>query len=249
MIQDNKNPIGVFDSGYGGLSILKSFHARLPTQPFIYLGDHDNAPYGPRPKQGLFDLTTRNIGWLFRQNCKLVILACNTASSILRSIQHEWLPRFYPEHRVLGVVVPTIEMVTGVAWDFPATVESAPLVTVGVFATEATKEDLNKAVKEYVEKLRAQLGGGWPDYILLGCTHYALIDDIFRAALNPAVSLINQPDCITSSLENYLTRHPYYRGKAAGTETLLFTTGEENKVNKNGHNFLFNNAKFTTVKV
>src|SRR6185369_5667631 len=97
-------PIGVFDSGYGGLSILKVLQQRLPTQPFIYLGDHENAPYGPRSKDELYDLTTRNIDWLFKQECKLVMLACNTASSILRTIQHEWLQQLYPDNRVLGVV-------------------------------------------------------------------------------------------------------------------------------------------------
>jgi glutamate racemase len=282
----SEQPIGVFDSGYGGLSILKAFTARLPTQNFLYLGDHRNAPYGHQSQAELYRLTTTNIDWLFKQNCKLVILACNTASSILRTIQHEWLPRFYPDHRVLGVVVPTIERVTGMAWDFPAAAQAiAPSASIGIFATEATvtsqvypleihkraphihvvqqacpslvpmieanapQADIAKVVQHYVAELRAQLNGALPDYVILGCTHYALIEDFFRAALTPFVQLIDQPDYVASRLEDYLKRHAYFRSETSHPAALLFTTGDEKTVNKNGRAFLSGSAQFKTVKM
>lgn len=282
----NKNPIGVFDSGYGGLSILKALQQHLPTQPFIYLGDHQNAPYGSRSKDELYDLTTRNIDWLFHQGCELVILACNTASSVLRRIQHEALPSHHPGKRVLGIVIPTIEKITGVAWNLPALSENlVSKSTIGVFATAATVQsqvyplEIHKRaphirvvqqacpsltsliengaptkvimhdVRMYVEELHAQMNGSLPDYILLGCTHYALIKDLFRAALGENVKLINQAECVVTSFENYLERHPIYRSNVTPLSPHLFTTGNADLVNKNGHYFLFNNARFTTIKI
>lgn len=109
--------IGVFDSGSGGLTILETLHERLPRQDFLYLGDHANAPYGHRSNDQIVAMTRAGIEILFRAGCRLVILACNTAAAIaLRTLQQDWLPRAYPDRRILGVLVPMVEALTGVPW-------------------------------------------------------------------------------------------------------------------------------------
>lgn len=109
--------IGVFDSGHGGLTILHALVRRLPHQHFLYLGDHAHAPYGTRPVEEIYALTVGNVDHLLRMGCRLVILACNTASAVsLRRLQQTWLPHAYPDRRVLGVLVPTVEAITEVPW-------------------------------------------------------------------------------------------------------------------------------------
>jgi len=142
--------IGVFDSGHGGLTILDELSAALPRQTFVYLGDHAHAPYGSRSGAEIYELTRRSVERLFEMGCRLVILACNTASAIaLRKLQQEWLATHWPDHRILGVVVPTIEAITAVTWlkrhahlpDRVGHVERTairPARVVGVFATPAT---------------------------------------------------------------------------------------------------------------
>lgn len=134
--------IGVFDSGHGGLTILQALARRLPDRHFVYLGDHANAPYGDRSAEEVYDLTVAASQRLFDMGCRLVILACNTASMSLRRIQQNWLAQTHPDHRVLGVVVPMIEVLTGLPWlADPATTPSPrPRATVAVFATRRTVE-------------------------------------------------------------------------------------------------------------
>lgn len=277
------NPIGVFDSGYGGLSILKALRAQLPQQDFLYLGDHANAPYGSRIKEDLFDLTTRNVAWLFSQDCHLVLLACNTASALLRSLQRTWQQPRFPKRRVLGVVVPTIEKITGVTWDHPTPVITQGKMTVGIFGTEATVKsevypleihkrapnihvvqqacpslttlieqgsdphDIERAVKNYVAQLMGQMNNQAPAYIILGCTHYALVEDMFRRALPEHVEIINQAECVARSLADYLKRHPEFCGQNPQGSAQLFTTGDAATVNKNGVSFLAGGQIFQTI--
>jgi glutamate racemase len=109
--------IGVFDSGSGGVTILKALRAQLPDQDFLYFGDHGNAPYGHRSNQQIVDFTKAGVEYLMSRGCRLVILACNTAAAIaLREIQQNWLPQTYPQNRVLGVLVPMVEAITGIPW-------------------------------------------------------------------------------------------------------------------------------------
>ncbi|MEE8272950.1 MAG: aspartate/glutamate racemase family protein [Alphaproteobacteria bacterium] len=133
--------IGVFDSGHGGLTVLRTLVRRLPRQAFVYLGDHANAPYGGREPDTIYRLTVANVERLFLQGCRLVLLACNTASAVaLRRLQQEWLPGAYPDRRVLGVLVPMVEAITAVPWRVktpPANGDGAPTV-VGIFATRRT---------------------------------------------------------------------------------------------------------------
>lgn len=144
--------IGVFDSGHGGLTVLRSFVDQLPAESFIYFGDHAAAPYGPRPSAEIVDLTRQAVDHLFIQGCRLVVLACNTASAVsLRSLQQDWLPKAWPGRRILGVLVPTVEAITNVPWHIqrvPLLAEQRPR-TVGIFATQRTVDS-----NAYVEEVR-----------------------------------------------------------------------------------------------
>ncbi|MBP6019828.1 MAG: glutamate racemase [Burkholderiaceae bacterium] len=133
--------IGVFDSGSGGLTVLKELRATLPDQHFVYYGDHGNAPYGDRDADAIYELTLSSLTRLFALGCSLVVVACNTAAATgLRRLQQTWLPTHFPDKRVIGVVVPMVEAMTGVPWSttHAATKPSFASKTVAVFATEYT---------------------------------------------------------------------------------------------------------------
>lgn len=133
--------IGVFDSGHGGLTVLRTLHATLPTHDFLYLGDHADAPYGDRPPEEIYQLTLAGVSRLFDRGAGLVILACNTASAVaLRRLQQTWLDQAWPGRRVLGVLVPMVEAVTGQPWmaDIAASRQAGEPRTVGIFATSRT---------------------------------------------------------------------------------------------------------------
>lgn len=131
--------IGVFDSGYGGLTILKELVRAFSARSFVYLGDNKRAPYGSLPAEIIYEYTKQGVEFLFAQGCNLVILACNTASAVaLRKLQQEWLPHTYPLKRILGIIVPTIEQITGTAWADDAPNHTPPYKTIGILATEKT---------------------------------------------------------------------------------------------------------------
>lgn len=137
--------IGVFDSGHGGLTVLTAFARRFPDLRFVYLGDHGNAPYGAHDGPAILELTRAGVERLFQAGCRLVILACNSATAVaIRGIQQDWLPHHYPDRRVLGVVVPVVEAITGVPWlyDHSWAKEPRPPATVGVFGTVHTVRSL-----------------------------------------------------------------------------------------------------------
>jgi len=135
------SPIGVMDSGFGGLTVLKALVRAAPTRPFVFLGDHAHAPFGPRDFDDIKRLTIRGVETLFDQGCRLVVLACNTQAAVaLRHIQQTWLPTHAEGRNVLGVLVPVVEAITRVPWvmDAPFPDRVAEPRTVGVFATKAT---------------------------------------------------------------------------------------------------------------
>jgi glutamate racemase len=258
--------IGVFDSGHGGLTILDALHRRLPRQGFIYLGDHGNAPYGLRAPDEIYDLTRQGVADLFGLGCTLVILACNTAAAVaLRRLQQEWLPKHFPHHRCLGVLVPMIEEIAHNPWHAEASESDWARVpeTLGVFATRATvasgayvhevqkraprvrifqqacpdlaglieagaeESVLGPMVDRYVGELLAQAGGDTLDSVVLGCTHYPLVEHLFRAALPENTRILSQPQRTAESLTAYLFRHPEM--KRFGTlpaELRAYTTGD-----------------------
>ncbi|MDY0881986.1 aspartate/glutamate racemase family protein [Dongia soli] len=281
--------IGVFDSGHGGLTILRGLVDRLPRQRFIYLGDHAHAPYGSRPAKEIVDLTRMNATRLFDLGCRLVILACNTAAAVaLRELQRDWLPQAYPNHRLLGVLVPMVEAIARTSWysDVPdrSVIEDGSAgETVAVFATTATvaagsyvtevkkraartrviqracpelagliEQDAgDAAIAPIVEShVAALLGtaGSVPEKAVLGCTHYPLIQHLFRAALPAQTEILSQPRRVAESLTAYLWRHPDYRQfEMEPPAPLCFTSGDPNRVSMLASRFFGGHLRFQSL--
>ena len=257
--------IGVFDSGFGGLTVHRALIEALPERDFVYLGDHRNAPYGTRPPIDVLNLTCAGLDRLFGEGCTLVILACNTASVVaLRWIQQQWLPARRREDGVprnaIGIVVPTIEAATGLGWhEDAATAEKAKRSsTIAVFATRRTVEtgcypieirkrrpditvvqqacpelaglieqgapraDIRVLVEQYVGELRQAIDTT-PDCVILGCTHYPLVADLFARTLPCGLPIIHQPEATARALKFYLDRHPEYGAGNAGRRMFLST--------------------------
>ncbi len=255
--------IGVFDSGSGGVTILDALHKRLPDQDFLYLGDHANAPYGHRSNEQIVNLTRAGVDTLMQEGCSLVVLACNTAAAIaLRTLQQHWLPQAYPNARILGVLVPMVEALTGVPWSQQhPNDETHPARNITLFATQKTVESgafkdeigkraphltlTGKACPGLVDAIEGGAGpmpisgliNGYvqeiqhsqPDAVILGCTHFPLVEKYFRQALGPKVSIFSQPEIVANSLADYLIRHPKFKVDGSGTVRLL-TTGSPNDV-------------------
>ena len=257
--------IGVFDSGFGGLTVHRALIEALPERDFVYLGDNRNAPYGVRPPIDVLNLTCAALERLFAEGCTLAVIACNTASTVaLRWIQQQWLPVRRRDdgiaRNVIGIVVPTIEAATGIGWDEDgiAVHPTRQSSTIAVFATRRTVEtdcyrveigkrrpdiavvqqacpelagsierglprhQLRALVDRYVSELLSKLGRA-PECVILGCTHYPLVADLFAAALPSGVRMIHQPDATARALKAYLGRHPEYDGSHTGQRTFLST--------------------------
>lgn len=238
--------IGVFDSGHGGLTVLNALVARFPEHSFVYLGDHAQAPYGLREPAEILARTQMSVDWLFQRGCRLVLLACNTASAVaLRPLQQDWLTTQAPERRVLGVLVPLVEALSGVSWqDEASDRRSGPARTVGLLATPNTVESqcfprevqlrapeikviqqacpalvprieagtdrarLDGLVRGYLQALLQKAVPQRLDSVVLACTHYQLVADLFANALPPEIRLVRQPELVAESLARYLKRHP-----------------------------------------
>lgn len=226
-------PIGVFDSGYGGLTILEQVRRGLPQYDYLYLGDNARAPYGTRSFEIVYEFTKQAVLHLFDQGCSLVILACNTASAkALRSIQQNDLPRIAPDRRVLGVIRPTVEALAELTRTghigvlaTPGTIQSrsyemeikkmylgyevygqaCPMWVPLVENNEAQGPGADYFVKKYIDELLAQSPA--IDTVVLGCTHYPLLLDKIRRYLPPSVSVVVQGPLVTDRLADYLHRH------------------------------------------
>jgi glutamate racemase len=227
-------PIGVFDSGYGGLTVLKEIKARLPQYDYIYLGDNARAPYGGRSFETIYQYTLQCTEWFFKQGCPLVILACNTASAkALRSIQQINLPKIDPDKRVLGVIRPTSEIIgqytrsgkvgvlgtagTVQSLSYPIEIEKFfPAITVYQQACPLwvplieNNEYLNEGADYFIKKYLRQLLSQSPqiDTLLLACTHYPLLIDKIKQFIPSGITVLSQGEIVADSLLNYLERHP-----------------------------------------
>ncbi len=243
--------IGVFDSGYGGLTVLKSLVDRLPQYDYIYLGDNARAPYGTRSFETVYQYTLESVEWLFNKGCPLVILACNTASAkALRSIQQQDLPHMEPGRRVLGVIRPTTEVIG----NYSSSGEIGILATPGTVSSESYPIEIEKFfpglkvfqqacpiwvpliennehltdgayyfVKKCVRSLLDQ--SAHIDTILLACTHYPLLQDKIAMAAGPGVRIVSQGEIVALSLEDYLKRHPDMEEKLGkGGSRAFYTT-------------------------
>jgi glutamate racemase len=262
--------IGVFDSGLGGLTVLRALVDRFPDKPFLYLGDHANVPYGNRSSAEVIDLTRGSVEALFSQGCKLVLLGCNTATAVAaRHLQQMWLPSSpWRGHNVLGIVAPTVEAATQTPWavsspQYPQkyntdliavfgttrTINSdaypeeirkrCPRVTVvqqicsqlaGAIEDEAPEAELERLVVEGVHGVIAQTNGMPPHRAILGCTHFPLVEHLFRRHLPPFTRILSQPEVVADSLEDYLARHPHYIAGDRGHSVTLLTTGDHAEI-------------------
>ncbi len=258
-------PIGVFDSGYGGLTVLRSIQALMPEYDYIYLGDNARAPYGTRSFELVYDFTLQAVRRLFRMGCHLVILACNTASAkALRTIQQRDLPLIDAERRVLGVIRPTAESVGDITRsrhigimatpgtvrsqtyeieirklhpDIHVTGKACPLWVPLIENGEYDTPGADYFVRKYVDELLAC--DPLIDTIILGCTHYPLLLDKIRHFTPPHIRLISQGDYVAHSLRDYLCRHSDMEARI-GREghTRYFTTSHPDLFDENATVFL-----------
>ena len=245
-----KAPIGVFDSGYGGLTVLKEIVKQLPGYDYIYLGDNARAPYGSRSFETVYEYTLECVKHLFAMGCPLVIIACNTASAkALRTIQQKDLPQIAPEKRVLGVIRPTTEIVgkhsktghigvlgtsgTVASNSYPIEIgkfypgmtveqEACPMWVPLVENHEADSDGADFFVAKYLDELL--LKDPQIDTIILGCTHYPLLISKIRKHLPAGITLLSQGDIVAESLRDYLQRHPEIAGKCSKGGHLEFYT-------------------------
>ncbi len=227
-------PIGVFDSGYGGLTILKEFIRTLPGYDFIYLGDNARTPYGNRSFETVYSYTLSAVKLLFRFDCQLVIIACNTASSkALRTIQQRDLPHLDPSRRVLGVIRPTVEAIDSLS----KTKHIGVLGTLGTVTSNSYPMEIQKLFPHirvtqeacpmwvplvendelhnpgtdyFVERHIRNLMEKDPeiDVVLLGCTHYPVLLETITRHVAPGIAVIPQDSIVAESLTDYLSRHP-----------------------------------------
>ncbi len=250
---DNINgPIGVFDSGYGGLTVLRELRAHLPEYDYLYLGDNARAPYGTRSFDVVYRFTLEAVRYLFAQGCPLVILACNTASAkALRSIQQRDLPQIDPSRRVLGVIRPTAEVIGNLSKnghigilgtqgtvnsrsyemeiaklypDFTVTSEAAPMWVSLVENHEADGPGADYFVRKYVDELLS--ADPQIDTIVLACTHYPLLYPKIRAVVPDNINVVRQGEIVAESLEDYLRRHPEIAGRCTRGGTCRYLTTE-----------------------
>ncbi|MCM1109945.1 MAG: glutamate racemase [Clostridium sp.] len=227
-------PLGVFDSGFGGLTILREIRRALPAIDCLYLGDNARAPYGVRSFDVVYEFTLEAVRYLFSRGCPLVILACNTASAkALRSIQQNDLPMIAPDRRVLGVIRPTVELLGSISrtghigvlgtdgtvssrsYDleiaklhpgFTVASQACPLWVPLIENGEIDTPATDYFVSRYTSDLMAR--DPLIDTVILGCTHYPLLLEKIRRALPPEVTIVTQGEIVAASLSDYLRRHP-----------------------------------------
>lgn len=245
-------PIGVFDSGYGGLTILSKIRETLPQYDYIYLGDNARTPYGTRSFEIVYEFTLQAVNKLFEMGCHLVIIACNTASAkALRTIQMNNLPHLDPQRRVLGVIRPTVECIGSITHSRHVGV----LATAGTIKSESYPMEIHKLFPDIhvsgeacpmwvplVENNEAQSPGAdyfiqkyidallhkdqQIDTVILGCTHYPLLLPKIKHFIPDGIEIVSQGEYVAESLKDYLLRHPEIAAKCTQNGKCTFCTTE-----------------------
>lgn len=259
--------IGVFDSGLGGLTVLRELTRRFHHADFVYLADHAHVPYGNRPSDDVVNFTRDCVEDLFNRGAKLALLGCNTATAVaLRRLQQQWLPqsKWAGAHNVLGIVAPTVEAATQTPWAVtsPQYPQKYNTDTIAVFGTTRTvtsgvyPEEIHKRCPKVtiVQQICSELAGGIenklpeaelealveegcagvlaqtqnmpPHRAILGCTHFPLVEHLFRRHLPPFTRILSQPEVVADSFEDYLVRRPQYLAGNEGGRLTLLTTGD-----------------------
>ena len=246
-----QQPIGVFDSGYCGLTILKELVKTLPEYDYLYMGDNARAPYGPRSFDTVYQYTLQCVQWFFDQGCELVVLACNTASAkALRTIQQKDLPKIDPRKRVLGVIRPTTEVIghysksgsvgilgttgTVISESYPIEIakffpslkvyqEACPMWVPLVENHEYDKPGADYFIQQHLNRLFRQAPD--IDTLLLACTHYPLLMEKIQAFAPAGTTVLSQGTIVAASLKAYLHRHPEMEKRCSkqGTQTFYTT--------------------------
>ncbi len=245
-------PIGIFDSGYGGLTILENIRQLMPEYDYIYLGDNARTPYGTRSFEIVYEFTLQAVSKLFEYGCQLVILACNTASAkALRSIQQNDLPVIAPDRRVLGVIRPTVEALGNIthtgkigilgttgtiqSYSYPLEIkklypqyevfgEACPMWVPLVENNEHRSPGADYFVHQYINRLMMQCPD--IDTVILGCTHYPLLLDKIKKYLPEGVIPLSQGNLVADSLKDYLHRHPEIEKRCTKNASCRFLTTE-----------------------
>jgi glutamate racemase len=280
--------IGVFDSGLGGLTVLRELTARFRHADFIYLADHAHVPYGNRTSDEIVEFTRASVEDLFNRGARLALLGCNTATAVaLRRLQQQWLPttKWTGTHNILGIVAPTVEAATQTPWavtspQYPQknntdtiaifgttrTISSGvypeeirkrcPKVTVaqqvcsdlaGAIEDQRPEHELEALVKQGCTALLAQTGNMPPHRAILGCTHFPLVEHLFRRHLPPFTRILSQPEVVADSFEDYLARHQHYLAGNEGGRLTLLTTGDAHDVSAKARVFWPDVGVFATA--
>lgn len=244
--------IGIFDSGYGGLTVLREIVNELPAYNYTYLGDNARAPYGPRSFETVYKYTLQAVNWLFEKGCPIIILACNTASAkALRTIQQNDLPKIAPEKRVLGVIRPVSEIVGNYSLSnqigifgtsgtinsnsyileiekfFPhiqVFQEACPMWVPLIENNEHESDGADYFVKKHINSLLQK--NARIDTLVLGCTHYPLLRKKIESYLPDKIKIISQGEIVAKSFVDYLKRHPEIENKCAKNGKIDFYTTE-----------------------
>ena len=246
-------PIGIFDSGYGGLTILREIRKIMPQYDYLYLGDNARTPYGTRSFDVVYEFTIQAVRYLFKQGCHLVILACNTASAkALRTIQQYDLPSLAPNRRVLGVIRPTVEVAGDISKshhigimatpgtvrsktyeleiaklfpNFQVTSEACPMWVPLVENEEYNTPGADYFVRKHIDNLLHQ--DPQIDSVILGCTHYPLLRDKIRQWMPDNIHIIEQGNYVAQSLKDYLSRHQNMSEHITTDGTIRYMTTEQ----------------------
>ena len=260
-----KGAIGIFDSGYGGLTILEKIRERLPQYDYIYLGDNARTPYGTRSFEVVYEFTLQAVKKLFDLGCPLIILACNTASAkALRSIQQINLPQINANNRVLGVIRPTVECIGNItntkhigvlattgtiksqsyplelqklSPDVLVSSEACPMWVPLVENNEYQSEGADYFIQKHINQLLAK--DPLIDTLILGCTHYPLLIEKIRKYTPSHIRIISQGEYVAASLDDYLMRHPEINDRCSKNGQCRFlTTESESKFQESASIFL-----------
>ncbi|MFA6307437.1 MAG: glutamate racemase [Patescibacteria group bacterium] len=265
--------IGIFDSGYGGLSIFKDIEKTLPQYDYIYLGDNARSPYGDKSQKLIYKYSQEAVDYLFSRNCKLIIFACNTASAMaLRKLQQEYLPNKYPGRNVLGVIRPLVEayadldknakigvMATTSTVDSQAYInefssinrnihviqQACPLLVPLIEESRENMPETQIILTEYIKTLkRANL-----DAVVLGCTHYGWLQEMIAKSFGKEVVVLTSGQIIADKLVDYISRHPEYNQPSKKPSKLFLTTGNSAKFDKAAQKFLGKKIKSQNIKL
>lgn len=249
--------IGVYDSGYGGLSVLRTLRSALPRHDYVYLGDSGRAPYGGRDADTVLDFAEQCVERLFEEGCRLVIVACHTVSCVaLRHLQRRYVPDPDGPRRILGVTIPAAEYAVASSRGHIGVIGTQRTISSGTFAMEVAKLGPHRVTALAAPLLTPIVEEGWEesevarlavaryvaryrdiDTLLLACTHYPLLVDAFQAALPPSVRVLDPSPFVAERLVDWLERHPGYAAPGEGALRVL-CSGDPDRFRDHGGRFL-----------